>query len=253
MGLPTDEFVGERERLPVELGERDLAGEGEPRGVAGETVTGTEGDSSGGSGMLTGAGAGAGASGSTSGGGSTNLGIGGASSVSGGGSLKTGIGGGAFGSSLGAAGGAGAAVGAGVSTGTAGAASTGAGDLAGSGTGANDSGAGAGGKGGSSGRAGLGAREDGRMLGFFATSCASRISLVSAPIESLLLLIRMSIGAVRFLKGIFLSDSRFLRAIVGGIISSKCFTRSINSTKIFIIKYYTKYEDCASLLVGWRS
>ena len=166
---------------------------------------------------------------SVSGGGSTNLGIGGglkSSSVSGGGSLKTGMGGGAFGSSSTVGGGAGARLGVGANT-------TGSGALA------------------SSACTGEGAVADagevdvfeaaevggcglvGRMLGFRILICSSRISRVSISVpttESLLRLIRISIGAVLFRVGSFLSDSRFLRAMVGGMISLKCLRRSTKRT-----------------------
>jgi len=45
-------------------------------------------------------------------------------------------------------------------------------------------------------------------------------SLASVPAESLVLLIRMSMGAVRFRRGILRSVSAFFLAIVGGRTSS---------------------------------
>ena len=224
MGELTDDPVGDLDRL----------GDGEARdGVGGATLTGTTGDSTGGGvGIAGGGGGGIDSSTSVSAGGSINLGIGGSSSVSGGGSLNTGIGGavsnsppeaGGAGAGAGTSGGGGGTLNTGLVT-TCGASTTGSG--LGTTTGGTSAAAGNGGSGGGGGislpiamGAGLGARDEGLMLGFFATSCASRISRVSAPTESLLLLIRMSIGAVRFLNGIFRSDSRFLRARVGGSIS----------------------------------
>lgn len=52
--------------------------------------------------------------------------------------------------------------------------------------------------------------------GFCATCCATSSCWASAPTDILLLLKRISMGAVRFLTGTLRSDSRFLRAMVGG-------------------------------------
>ena len=159
------------------------------------------------------------------------MGIGGglkSSSVSGGGSLKTGIGGGAFGSSSTVGGGAGARLGVGANT-------TGSGALAstaGIGEGAvavADAGEVDVFEAAEVGGCGL----VGRILGFRILICSSRISRVSISVpttESRLLLIRISIIAVLFRVGSFLSDSRFLRAMVGGMISLKCLRRSTKRT-----------------------
>ena len=57
-------------------------------------------------------------------------------------------------------------------------------------------------------------------FGFCATCCATSSCLGSASTEIRLLWTLMSTGAVRFLTGILRSDSRFLRAIVGGMTSA---------------------------------
>ena len=56
--------------------------------------------------------------------------------------------------------------------------------------------------------------------GFCATCCAARSCFVSAPTDILLRLSRISTGAVRLRRGILRSDSRFFRAIVGGMMAS---------------------------------
>lgn len=219
--LPFEDVVGERERAAPREG--DVV----PRGVGGDTTTGALGASAGTAGAA--ASAVAGVDSSTSGGGVAKRGgMGGwSSSFSGGGSAKVGIGGGVNSSSFSGggslnAGGIGGASSAGAGAGSASASRVdavtgvlgvgawrdtgGTSNVAVCGASAFNS-AGTGGTGG----AGLGALEGIRMPGFFAASCASRISWGSIATESRLLLTRMSIGAVRFRVGILRSDSRFFR------------------------------------------
>lgn len=202
-----EEFDGERTRgLLVRM-----PGRGEPllrrTGVGGETLTGAA------TGAGEGTGAGAGDSRSDSGGGEVKAGRGGTSSSSGGGDLKVGR--------------------AGMSGFAAGTAGTGIGATTrgGSGAGVSFKGGGggigwtAGGGGGAGAEAGSGAREiedtggtGGGMLPS-ARSFASQ-SLASLPAESLVLLMRMSMGAVRLRRGTLRSVSAFFLAIVGGKTSS---------------------------------
>jgi hypothetical protein len=203
-------FDGERTRgLPA----RPELGRGEPLlrrlgvGICGETLAGAA------------AGTGAGDSDSDSGGGELKAGLGGSSSSSGGGDLKTGLAGAsAF-----------AARAAGTGTGAANFGGSGV-DFGGSGTGVGfTSGSGSGGGGGTlrgvevgAGCAiceagGTGGADGGTGGGIFpcALWLASQ-SLASVPAESLALLIRMSIGAVRLRRGTLRSVSAFFLAIVGG-------------------------------------
>ena len=90
---------------------------------------------------------------------------------------------------------------------------------------------------------GLPERDDGRMLGFLAIICSSKISRVSMlATESLDLLIRMSTGRVCLRSGIFRSDSRFLRAIVGGRSSSKCLRMSMKSAVVQVVRKVSEEE-----------
>lgn len=198
-----EEFDGERTRgLPA----RPAFGRGEPLlrrfgvGIPGEAFTGAGAT----------AGAGTGDSGSDSGGGELKAGLGGSSSSSGGGDLKAGR--------------------AGISGFTTGATGTGTGAAicGGSGTGAGFTGSGGGGgtlRGCVTGGAEVGAGSEteggggGGGTGGGTFPCALWLasqSLASVPAESLVLLIRISTGAVRFRRGTLRSVSAFFLAIVGG-------------------------------------
>jgi hypothetical protein len=213
MALPAsgeDEFDGERTRgLPVRM----APGRGEPllrrTGVGGETLTGA----AAGVGAGAAAAGGAGDSRSESGGGDVKAGRGGRSSSSGGGDLKTGRAG-----TPGFAAGA-----AGIGTGATTRGGSGAGLGFSGGGGGIDWMAGGGGGGGTAWGAGAGA---GTGAGAGAGSGAREIEDTGntggwmLPAESLVLLMRMSMGAVRLRRGTLRSVSTFFLAIVGGRTSS---------------------------------
>ena len=213
MALPAsgeEEFDGERTRgLPVRM----EPGRGEPllrrAGVGGETLTGAA------AGVDTGAGAvtGAGESRSESGGGEVKAGRGGISSSSGGGDLKAGRAGtpgfaaGAAGTGTGATTRGGSGVGLGFKGGGGGTDWI----ACGGGGGGTAAGAGAWAGAGAGTAAGSGAREIEDTGGTGGTML---------PAESLVLLMRMSMGAVRLRRGTLRSVSAFFLAIVGGRTSS---------------------------------